>query len=114
MLKPFELQSLPLEISVDTASAALLMLLLWSGWPAQIPGVVSPHELLQKLQLVQHEQRETPSDPLRPSPGLAPRFSGPTQGLAERPTPDRSTTAPSEMSERRIPVSSANTVDIPL
>lgn len=90
------------------------MLLLWSGWPAQIPSVVSPHELLQKLQLVQHEQRETPSDPLRPSPGLAPRFSGPTQGLAERPTPDRSTTAPSEKPERQIPVSSANTVDIPL
>ncbi|XP_011611684.1 mRNA-decapping enzyme 1B isoform X1 [Takifugu rubripes] len=74
------------------------------GWPAQIPGVVSPHELLQKLRLVQHEQRESPSDPLRPSPGLAPRFAGPTQGLAERPTPDRSTTAPREKPERQIPM----------
>lgn len=44
-----------------------------------MPGVVSPHELLQKLQLVQQEQNLASQDPPRPCPGLAPRFLGPTQ-----------------------------------
>lgn len=43
-------------------------------------GVVSPHELLQKLQLVQQEQSLASHDPPRLCPGLAPRFLGPTQG----------------------------------
>ncbi|CAJ1054874.1 mRNA-decapping enzyme 1B [Xyrichtys novacula] len=48
---------------------------------SQMPGVVSPHELLQKLQLVQQEQTLASHDPPRlGGPGLAPRFLGPTQG----------------------------------
>ncbi|XP_041636748.1 mRNA-decapping enzyme 1B [Cheilinus undulatus] len=46
---------------------------------SQIPGVVSPHELLQKLQLVQQEQNLASHDPPRLGPGLAPRFLGPSQ-----------------------------------
>ncbi|XP_059181866.1 mRNA-decapping enzyme 1B [Centropristis striata] len=49
------------------------------GLSAQMPGVVSPHELLQRLQLVQQEQSLSSHEPPRPSPGLAPRFLGPTQ-----------------------------------
>ncbi|XP_032360686.1 mRNA-decapping enzyme 1B isoform X2 [Etheostoma spectabile] len=47
---------------------------------SQMSGVVSPHELLQKLQLVQQEQSLASHDPPRLCPGLAPRFLGPTQG----------------------------------
>lgn len=86
----------------------------WSGWSSQISSIVSPHELLKKLQLVQHEQRETPNDPPRPCPGLAPRFSGPTRGLIERPGPTLSTTALSENTEMQFPVSTADTVNIPV
>ncbi|CAF97221.1 unnamed protein product, partial [Tetraodon nigroviridis] len=63
------------------------------GWSSQIPSVVSPHELLRKLQLVQNEQRIATNEPPRPCPGLAPRFLGPTQAPAEGPAPDLSTTA---------------------
>lgn len=44
-----------------------------------MPGMVSPHELLQKLQLVQQEQSLASSEPPRICPGLAPRFLGPAQ-----------------------------------
>ncbi|KAM6896363.1 mRNA-decapping enzyme 1B [Lycodopsis pacificus] len=50
------------------------------GLSSQMSGVVSPHELLQKLQLVQQEQSLASHDPPRLCPGLAPRFLGPTQG----------------------------------
>lgn len=50
-----------------------------TGVSSQMPGVVSPHELLQKLQLVQQEQSLASHDPPRPCPSLAPRFLGPTQ-----------------------------------
>ncbi|XP_029317626.1 mRNA-decapping enzyme 1B [Cottoperca gobio] len=50
------------------------------GLSSHMSGVVSPHDLLQKLQLIQQEQSLTSHDPPRPSPGLAPRFLGPTQG----------------------------------
>ncbi|XP_005451716.1 mRNA-decapping enzyme 1B [Oreochromis niloticus] len=46
---------------------------------SHVPGMVSPHELLQKLQLVQQEQSLTSSEPPRICPGLAPRFLGPAQ-----------------------------------
>lgn len=46
---------------------------------AQMPGVVSPHELLQKLQLIQQEQSLSSCDPAQLGPGLAPRFLGPSQ-----------------------------------
>ncbi|KAM6961628.1 mRNA-decapping enzyme 1B [Tautogolabrus adspersus] len=49
---------------------------------SQMSGVVSPHELLQKLQLVQQEQSLASHDPPRLGPGLAPRFLGPSQGTA--------------------------------
>lgn len=52
---------------------------LLPGPSSQMPGVVSPHELLQKLHVVQQEQSLTPHDPPRLCPGLAPRFFGPTQ-----------------------------------
>ncbi|KAM3859012.1 mRNA-decapping enzyme 1B-like [Diretmus argenteus] len=53
-----------------------------TGVSSQMPGVVSPHELLQKLQLVQQEQGLVSHDPPRLGPGLATRFLGaaPTQG----------------------------------
>lgn len=47
-----------------------------------MPGVVSPEELLQKLQLIQQEQSLASHDPPRLCPGLAPRFLGPTQATA--------------------------------
>ncbi|XP_037837219.1 mRNA-decapping enzyme 1B isoform X2 [Kryptolebias marmoratus] len=50
-----------------------------TGLSSQMQGVVSPHELLHKLQLVQQEQNLTSHDPPRPYPGLAPRFLGPNQ-----------------------------------
>ncbi|KAK2858975.1 hypothetical protein Q5P01_003595 [Channa striata] len=49
------------------------------GLSSHIPGVMSPHELLQKLQLVQQEQNLASQDPSPLCPGLAPRFLGPTQ-----------------------------------
>uniref|UniRef100_A0A3B4X4R7 5'-(N(7)-methylguanosine 5'-triphospho)-[mRNA] hydrolase n=1 Tax=Seriola lalandi dorsalis TaxID=1841481 RepID=A0A3B4X4R7_SERLL len=42
-----------------------------SGLSSHMPGVVSPHELLQKLQLVQQEQSLASSDPPRLCPGLS-------------------------------------------
>ncbi|XP_034719610.1 mRNA-decapping enzyme 1B isoform X2 [Etheostoma cragini] len=58
-------------------------------------GVVSPHELLQKLQLVQQEQSLASHDPPHLCPGLAPRFLGPTQGQGAgsvvSPVPTRTT-----------------------
>ncbi|XP_035529305.1 mRNA-decapping enzyme 1B [Morone saxatilis] len=55
------------------------------GLSSQMPGVVSPHELLQKLQLVQQEQNLASHDSPRLCPGLAPRFLGPTQGACSVP-----------------------------
>ncbi|XP_069021090.1 mRNA-decapping enzyme 1B [Embiotoca jacksoni] len=49
------------------------------GLSSQMTGVVSPHELLQKLQLVQQEQSLASHEPPRLCPGLAPRFLAPTQ-----------------------------------
>lgn len=90
-----------------------VVFLFCSAWASQVPGVVSPHELLRKLQLVQHEQRETAEDPTRPCPGLAPRFLGPTQALAECPAPDLSATAAIKRAAMRIPVSTVKTVNFP-
>lgn len=56
-----------------------------------MPGVVSPHELLQKLQLVQQEQSLASHDPPRLCPGLAPRFLGPTQGQGAGSVPNPTT-----------------------
>ncbi|KAI3366400.1 hypothetical protein L3Q82_000555 [Scortum barcoo] len=62
-----------------------------SGLSSHMPGVVSPHELLQKLQLVQQEQSLASHDPPRLCPGLAPRFLGPTQGQGAGPVPNQTT-----------------------
>ncbi|XP_072311307.1 mRNA-decapping enzyme 1B [Eucyclogobius newberryi] len=56
-----------------------------TGFSAQIPRVVSPHELLQKLQIVQQEQGKSPSDPPQTVPALAPRFTSPSQTDARDP-----------------------------
>ncbi|XP_037616228.1 mRNA-decapping enzyme 1B isoform X1 [Sebastes umbrosus] len=61
------------------------------GLSSQMPGVVSPHELLEKLQLVQQEQSLTSHDPPRLTPGLAPRFLGPAQGQGAGPVPNQTT-----------------------
>ncbi|XP_076578997.1 mRNA-decapping enzyme 1B [Chaetodon auriga] len=61
------------------------------GLSSQMPGVVSPHELLQKLQLVQQEQSLASHDPPRLCPGLAPRFLGPTQGQGAGSVPNPTT-----------------------
>lgn len=90
-----------------------LVFFVLSGWSSETPSVVSPHELLQKLQLVQHEQRETTNDPSRPCPGLAPRFLGPTQALAECSAPNLSPTTAIKKAAVQIPVSTVDTVDIP-
>ncbi|XP_047245476.1 mRNA-decapping enzyme 1B isoform X2 [Girardinichthys multiradiatus] len=52
-----------------------------TGLSLQRQGVLSHHELLQKLQLVQQEQSLTSHEHPRPHPhpGLAPRFLGPSQ-----------------------------------
>lgn len=50
-------------------------------FPGQMPGVVSPHELLQKLQIVQQQQQQslTSSDSPQLVPVLAPRSMAPSQ-----------------------------------
>ncbi|KAG9339102.1 hypothetical protein JZ751_024133 [Albula glossodonta] len=54
--------------------------------PSQVTGVVSPHELLQRLQLVQQEQNLN-AEP--PRPALAPRFQEPTLQPHSQPLPAR-------------------------
>ncbi|CAL1569038.1 unnamed protein product [Knipowitschia caucasica] len=56
-----------------------------AGFPLQMPGVLSPHELLQKLQIVQQEQIQTLPDPPHTAPVPAPRFMGLPQSEAKDP-----------------------------
>lgn len=56
-----------------------------------MPGVVSPHELVQKLQLVQQEQNLALHNPPRPNPGLAPRFLGFSQAQVPNTSPNMGT-----------------------
>ncbi|XP_008301626.1 mRNA-decapping enzyme 1B [Stegastes partitus] len=80
------------QLSSQTASTAQA-----TGLPSHMPGVVSPHELLQKLQLVQQEQSLASHDLPRHGPSLAPRFLGPNQNpgagsmLATVPNPTTTT-----------------------
>ncbi|XP_028304179.1 mRNA-decapping enzyme 1B isoform X1 [Gouania willdenowi] len=53
-----------------------------------VPGVLSPHELLQKLQLVQQEQSMAAHEAPRLCPGLAPRFLGASQNQAPGTVPN--------------------------
>ncbi|XP_060937225.1 mRNA-decapping enzyme 1B isoform X2 [Limanda limanda] len=59
------------------------------GLSSQMSGVVSPHELLHKLQLVQQEQSLTSSDLPRLGPGLAPRFLGHSPSQSVGPAPNQ-------------------------
>ncbi|CAN9508208.1 unnamed protein product [Ophioblennius macclurei] len=61
------------------------------GLPSHMQGVVSPHELLQKLQLVQQEQNLASQESPRFCPGLAPRFLGPSQNPGAVPIPNAAT-----------------------
>lgn len=93
-----------------------------TGLHSQMPGVVSPHELLQKLQLVQQEQSLASNDPPRPCPSLAPRFLGPTQSQGAGQTlgavPNTTTTTAGQkaalqfqvISPQRIPATVAPTL----
>lgn len=78
-----------------------------------MPGVVSPSELLQKLQLVQQEQSLVSHDPPRPCPALAPRFLGPSQsqggGLNLGPVSNQTTAAAGDKAALQFQVSIANT-----
>ncbi|XP_056133439.1 mRNA-decapping enzyme 1B [Lampris incognitus] len=92
------------------------------GVSSQMTGMVSPHELLQKLQLVQQEQSLASRDAPRLGPGLAPRFpeTAPTQspGLTVYPcsVPDstQSTATTSHkfqvISPQRVPATVAPTL----
>lgn len=56
-----------------------------SGAPLHIPGALSPHELVHKLQLVQQEQSQAPQEAPRLGPALAPRFQVPSSVAAAAP-----------------------------
>lgn len=75
------------------------------------PGVVSPHELLQKLQLVQQEQSQASHNPPRLCPGLAPRFLGPAQGQASVSAPNLSTATAGEKAALQFQVSTVHSVN---
>lgn len=85
------------------------------GLSTQMPGVVSPHELLQKLQLVQQEQSLASQDPPPLCPGLAPRFLGPVQGQVAGSVPNQNITTAGQkaalqfqvISPKRIPATVA-------
>ncbi|XP_030576579.1 mRNA-decapping enzyme 1B-like [Archocentrus centrarchus] len=84
---------------------------------SQMPGMVSPHELLQKLQLVPQEQSLASNLLPRICPGLAPRFLGPAQSqgagsaLATVPNPTAGTAAhKAALQLQRIPATVAPTL----
>ncbi|XP_041832977.1 mRNA-decapping enzyme 1B isoform X2 [Melanotaenia boesemani] len=95
---------------------------LGTGLSSQMQGVVSPHELLTKLQLVQQEQGMSSHDPPRPYPGLAPRFlgsnknQGASSSLGTLPSPTAATTGQKAalqfqvISPQRIPATVAPTL----
>ncbi|XP_029969460.1 LOW QUALITY PROTEIN: mRNA-decapping enzyme 1B [Salarias fasciatus] len=76
---------LPAQVTSDQAIQPPL------GLSSHMQGVVSPHELLQKLQLVQQEQSLASQEPPRFCPGLAPRFLGPSQNPGAAPAPNAAT-----------------------
>lgn len=81
-----------------------------SGVPPHMPGVVSPHELLQKLQLVQQEQSLASSDPPRPGPGLAPQFLGAAQSQSAGPAPNQTVATAGQKAALQFQVSTINSV----
>ncbi|XP_014326836.1 mRNA-decapping enzyme 1B isoform X1 [Xiphophorus maculatus] len=81
-----------------------------TGLSSQMQGVVSPHELLQKLQLVQQEQSLTSHEHprLHPHPGLAPRFLGPSASQSQRSSlgtgPTQTSVAPDQKAELQFQI----------
>ncbi|XP_022604953.1 mRNA-decapping enzyme 1B-like [Seriola dumerili] len=115
----FSLSQPQQEAQHNSQSASTLQ---GAGLSSHMPGVVSPHELLQKLQLVQQEQSLASSDPPRLCPGLAPRFLGPTQsqsaGSVVGPVPNQTAATAGQkaalqfqvISPQRIPATVAPTM----
>lgn len=79
---------------------------VFSGLSSQMQGVVSPHELLQKLQLVQQEQSLASHDPPRLLPTLAPRFLGPTPGQGGGSVPNATAATAGQKAALQFQVSS--------
>ena len=77
-----------------------------------MPGVVSPHELLHKLQLVQQEQTLASSDPPRLGPGLAPRFLGPSPSQSVGPAPNQIPATAAQKAALQFQVRTMGTVPI--
>ncbi|XP_051911474.1 LOW QUALITY PROTEIN: mRNA-decapping enzyme 1B [Hippocampus zosterae] len=77
------------------------------GAPPHIPGVLSPHELVHKLQLVQQEQSQAPQEAPRLGPALAPRFQVPSSVAVAAPKAALQFQAPSP---QRIPATVAPTL----
>ncbi|XP_019732609.1 mRNA-decapping enzyme 1B isoform X2 [Hippocampus comes] len=77
------------------------------GAPPHIPGALSPHELVHKLQLVQQEQSQAPQEAPRLGPALAPRFQVPSSVAAPAPKAALQFQAPSP---QRIPATVAPTL----
>ncbi|TKS90857.1 Voltage-dependent calcium channel subunit alpha-2/delta-4 [Collichthys lucidus] len=108
----FSLSKTQAEAQLSSQSASTIQ---GTGLTSQMPGVVSPHELLQKLQLVQQEQSLTSHEPPRLCPGLAPRFLGPTQGQGAGSAPNQTVTTAGQkaamqfqvISPQRIPATVA-------
>ncbi|KAG8005634.1 mRNA-decapping enzyme 1B [Nibea albiflora] len=108
----FSLSKAQAEAQLNSQSASTVQ---GTGLTSQMPGVVSPHELLQKLQLVQQEQSLASHDPPRLCPGLAPRFLGPTQGQGAGSAPNQTATTAGQkaamqfqvISPQRIPATVA-------
>jgi len=63
-----------LRLNVNAPYSSRPLLTSSSSAPPGVP----PHELLQKLQLVQQEQSQAPHEAPRHGPALAPRFQGAT------------------------------------
>ncbi|XP_077400389.1 mRNA-decapping enzyme 1B [Vanacampus margaritifer] len=78
-----------------------------SGGSGRIPGALSPHELVHKLQLVQQEQSQAPPEAPRLGPTLAPRFQGPASVAPPAPKTALHFQAPSP---QRIPATVAPTL----
>lgn len=115
-----EVQCLKMPHLSSYTVALVGSLLFLPGLSSQMPGVVSPHELLQKLQLVQQEQNLASNDPPRLCPGLAPRFLGPGQGADSSvgsvagPVPNQTEATVGQKATMQFQVSNVNCVSISL
>ncbi|XP_034019795.1 mRNA-decapping enzyme 1B [Thalassophryne amazonica] len=87
---------------------------LSQGPSSHMSGVVSPHELLHKLQLVQQKQSWTSHDPPRHCPALAPRFFSPVQSQGTLPDvgpgPNQTAVTTAQKSVLQFQVNSPQTI----